>query len=266
MAVKKPAIGSFDSGLGGLTVLSAIQKQIPQENLIYVGDTARVPYGTKSKETVTRYALQITEFLVGQGVKALVVACNTASAFALAELESKFDIPIIGVLQPGARAAVATTKRKRVGVIGTEGTIRSGAYRQAILELEPQVHLYMKACPLFVPLVEEGWVQHPVTELVAKTYLEDFIKNDIDCLILGCTHYPLLKPILKDVLGVGVYLVDSAQETANELVNLLKAKNLQSESGKGKLEFYSTDAPDKFQALAGRFLAQAVESVHLLEI
>ena len=227
--IRKAPIGVFDSGVGGLTVAREIMRNLPNERIVYFGDTARVPYGSKSKDTIIRYAKQIIRFLRTQDVKAIVIACNTASALALEEVEKELDIPIIGVVEPGARVAAATTKNGKIGVIGTESTINSHMYPQLIKEYRPDVTVFGKACPLFCPLVEEGWLKDPVTEEVAKRYLKDLLKEDIDTLILGCTHYPLLRSLLSGLVGDQIQLVNPAYETAKELERLLKKENLANE-------------------------------------
>jgi len=260
-------IGIFDSGLGGLTVLREIEKALPQEDLIYLGDTARVPYGVKSADTVTRYSQEICDFLLRQGVKAIVVACNTASSVALPRLQEWYQVPLLGVLQPGVRAAVKVSSSHRIGVIGTEGTIKSKNYERAIQKICPEARVLAQACPLFVPLVEEGWIRHEVTERIAEIYVGPWRGGEIDTLILGCTHYPLLKNVLQDTLGGGVRLVDSAQETAEALKELLKARGLLS-SAKNSLRrlYYSTDAPEKMRDLAGRFLGHDISQVELTDL
>ncbi len=257
-------IGIFDSGLGGLTVYGEIARALPFEELIYVGDTARVPYGVKSAETVTRYSQEICEFLSQLGVKAIVVACNTASALALPKLLNHYAVPILGVLEPGAQAAVQATQTGSIGVIGTAGTIRSGSYSQAIHRRLPAARVVSQACPLFVPLVEEGWNHHPVTEEIAEIYLGAWRDSDLDTLILGCTHYPLLKEVIQKVLGPRVRLVDSAQETAVELQTMLEAKGLLSSSQRaGKHRIFTTDAPEKLSELAMRFLGRPMPEAEL---
>lgn len=259
-------IGIFDSGLGGLTVLREIERALPAEDLIYVGDTARVPYGIKSPETVTRYSREICEFLIKLGVKAIVVACNTSSALALETLRPHFSLPLLGVLEPGAQAAVAATRSQAIGVIGTEGTIKSGGYAQAIQRLSPQAKVVSRACPLFVPLVEEGWAHHEVTRQVAEVYLGEWRGNGIDTLILGCTHYPVLKPLIQEILP-GVTLVDSAQATAKALQALLGEDGMLKSSGQaGSRRFFTTDAPQKLSELAARFLGHALGPVELTNL
>ena len=210
-------IGLFDSGVGGLTVLKEVARQLPQESTLYFGDTARVPYGSKSRDVIIRFSFEISEFLLKEKIKMLVVACNTASAFALRELRAKFSIPIIGVIAPGAHAALAATRTRRVGVIGTEGTIESKAYADAIHYLDPGIEVIGQACPLIVPLVEEGWLDKPVAREIVKEYLTPLLDQKIDTLVLGCTHYPLLKNLLAGVAGPAVTLIDSAEETARRV-------------------------------------------------
>lgn len=264
MAPHRP-IGVFDSGIGGLTVAHEIMRQLPLETIVYFGDTARVPYGPKSPDTVCRYSLEIAGFLRGQGVKAIVVACNTATAHALPLLRDELPIPVLGVIEPGARAAVRASARGHIGVIGTAGTIRSGAYERAIRAIDPDVRITALACPLFVPLVEEGWIDHPVTRQVAEEYLHSLISEDIDTLVLGCTHYPLLKPLLSSVLGAGVTLIDSAAETAAELRQVLCADGLAATAAGAEPghRFIASDDPLQFLQLGQRFLGNAIEAVEI---
>ena len=253
------AIGIFDSGIGGLTVLKEIVAKLPDENIIYLGDTARVPYGIRSAETVTRYSFENTQFLLAQEIKMLVVACNTASAISLEAVKKEFPLPIIGVLDPGARAAVRTTRSRKVGVIGTEATIRSGAYEKAIKKLAPDVHVHSLACPLFVPLAEEGWTDNDVAELVARKYLAPFQDTGIDTLVLGCTHYPLLKTVIGKVIGPGIALIDSATETAKEVADVLeKLKWRGNGIGEGIRKYYVTDTPARFEQIGKRFLGDSM--------
>lgn len=257
-------IGIFDSGLGGLTVFREIARELPFENLIYVGDTARVPYGVKSAETVTRYSREICDFLSQLKVKAIVVACNTASALALPKIRDQYGIPLLGVLEPGATAAVAATRSGSIGVIGTSGTIRSESYARAILERMPKARVLSRACPLFVPLVEEGWTDHEVTRQVAEIYLGDWRDDQLDTLILGCTHYPLLKGPIQQVFGHEVTLVDSAQETAKALARLLKERILLSGRVQaGSHRVFTTDAPEKWNELAQHFLGGSLPDAEL---
>src|SRR5207245_4307185 len=243
---KDSAIGVFDSGIGGLTVLQKIIELLPKENTIYLGDTARAPYGTKSVETVLRYSFENSEFLVEKGVKLLVVACNTSTAIALDRLRSSLEVPVIGVIEPGATKALDVTKNKKIGVIGTEATIQSGAYTKALRAKDLKVEVYSRACPLFVPLVEEGWTDNAVVEMTVKAYLGSLKQSGIDTLILVCTHYPLLKKAIRNFIGTGVRLVDSAEETAREVEATLKKAVLTRRNGKGIHSFFVTDAPDRF--------------------
>lgn len=256
-------IGVFDSGLGGLTVAHAIMRQLPAESLIYFGDTARVPYGPKSPDTVRRYSHEISAFLLEQGVKAIVVACNTATAHALPMLRDELDVPVIGVVEPGARAAVRATRSGHIGVIGTTGTIRSQAYVRAIHAENPDVRVTALACPLFVPLVEEGWTNHEATHLVAEEYLAPFVKDAIDTLVLGCTHYPLLKPLIGEIVGRSVRLIDSAEETAADTRRMLAANELMATEGEGEYRFIASDDPQQFLTLGRRFLGSAIERVEV---
>lgn len=255
-------VGVFDSGVGGLTVAREIMRNLPSEKIVYFGDTARVPYGNKSKENVIRYSRQIIHFLLEQQVKAIVIACNTASAFALDEVRDEFDIPILGVIEPGARVAAKETKNKKVGVIGTEGTISSGIHASYLKKLDPEITVIGKACPLFVPLVEEGWLHDPITLEVVARYLQEFKEKDADTLILGCTHYPLIRSTIRDFMGERVRLVNPAYETALELASLLEKEGLLS-TGKEQEEFpyrfYVSDLADKFKAFANSILPYDVE-------
>lgn len=257
-------IGVFDSGLGGLTVAHELMQQLPEESIIYFGDTARVPYGPKSPDTVRRYSREIATFLKGEGVKAVVIACNTATAHALAALRAEMPFPVIGVVEPGARAAVKATTRGEIGVIGTAGTIRSGAYERAIRELSPDARIDVQPCPLFVPLVEEGWGSSEAARLVAAEYLQPLQQSRIDTLVLGCTHYPLLKPLLGKVLGPDVKLIDSAAETAAETRRVLEDADLLAPSGNvPSHRFVASDDPRQFLALGQRFLGNAIEQVEI---
>jgi len=257
-------VGVFDSGIGGLTVAQEIVRQLPHESLIYFGDTARVPYGPKSPDTVRRYSREIAAFLYEQGVKTIVIACNTATAHALNVLRDELAMPVVGVVEPGARAAVAATKRGHIGVIGTVGTIKSGAYERAIRAIDPDVMITVRACPLFVPLVEEGWTDHDATRIVAREYLEPLIAADIDTLVLGCTHYPLLKPLLRDVLGPSVRLIDSAEETAAETARTLAAGGLAADAAADpSYRFVASDDPLQFLQLGQRFLGGTMEGVEI---
>ncbi len=263
-------IGVFDSGVGGLTVAREIMRQLPNERIVYFGDTARVPYGNKSRETVMKYSRQIVNFLKTQEVKAIVVACNTASAYALDELEQEVDIPIIGVVRPGARAAIEATKNGRIGVIATEATISSGIYNRYIEENDNHVRIMGKACPLFVSLVEEGLWEDPVTDEIARRYLAELIDSDIDTLILGCTHYPLIRSTVGRIMGPKVTLVNPAYETARELKELLISKGLESEHRPGLgtelYRFFVSDAADKFQRFANSILTYGILTAKVIHI
>lgn len=263
-------VGIFDSGVGGLTVAREIMRQIPNEKIVYFGDTARVPYGSKSKETITKFSRQIVHFLQEQKVKAIVAACNTASAYALNEIEKEIDIPLIGVVKPGAKAAAEATRNGRIGVIGTEGTIGSHIYSTYIKEIDPDITVMGKACPLFVPLVEEGLWQDPVTDEIANRYLGSLIDSDIDTLILGCTHYPLIRSTVGKIMGESVTLVNPAYETARELKALLADENLLNEKGPelggNRYRFYVSDMADKFQTFANSILKYGILSAKKINI
>ena len=255
-------IGVFDSGIGGLTVAREIMRNLPSEKIVYFGDTARLPYGSKSKDTIIRYSRQIVRFLQSRGVKAIVVACNTASALALDTLEKEIDIPIIGVVKPGARVAAQATESKRVGVIATEATIRSGLYTKLIQEIDPEISVIGKPCPLFVPLVEEGWRKDPITEMIARRYLEVLQEQDIDTLILGCTHYPLLRKLIGDIMGDKVRLVNPAYETSMVLKKLLEDQHMENLGGTKEefpYRFYVSDAAEKFKEFANSILPYDVK-------
>ena len=223
--MSQKAIGIFDSGLGGLTILKELRRVLPHENLIYFGDTANVPYGSKSKQTVTRFSLDIARFLESQGIKMLVVACNTASALALNELRKQCQVPVLGVIEPGAQKAAQSTRNGRVAVLGTEATVKSSAYPKALLRINPKLKIIQQACPLFVPVVEENWSKTPAARLIAQTYLSSVLRYRADTVILGCTHYPVLKSVLACVLGKQVRLVDSAQTTAQAVQHALQKNN-----------------------------------------
>lgn len=259
------AIGIFDSGVGGLTVFKEVARLLPNENLIYLGDTARVPYGTKSVKTVQRYAIEAAEFLVDQGVKLLIVACNTASAVALPLLRERFNLPVIGVIEPGARRA-STSMNRRIGVIGTEGTINSGRYPEAIHQVLPEAEIFSVACPLFVPLAEEGWADHEIARLTALEYLQPLLAAQIDTLVLGCTHYPLLRNTLSKVLGPTVTLVDSAEETAKTVKQLFEDQGLIQPEHGGLRSFYVTDVPTRFENVGRAFLGAQLTKVEQVQI
>ena len=244
-------IGVFDSGVGGLTVVQEIMNQLPNEEIVYFGDTARVPYGSKSKETVTKYSKQIIRFLLTKNIKAIVIACNTASSNSLEEVKRTFDIPIIGVVKPGAVMAYKTTKNNRIGIIGTEATIRSESYSKEIKKHNENIKTFSFACPLFVPLAEEGWTNNEISYLVSKKYLEQFTDKEIDTLVLGCTHYPLLKEVIQDVIGDNVKLINPALEAAKDLKELLTSINaLRQNESVPKHSFYVSDNTTKFEQIA----------------
>lgn len=259
-------IGVFDSGVGGLTVLASIAELLPRENLLYLGDTARVPYGTKSAATVTAYSFEIARFFMERGVKAIVVACNTASAMALPELRESFSVPMVGVVSPGAGAAVRATRNGRVGIIGTEATLASGAYPDAIAAVDGAIEIFTRACPLFVPLAEEGWVDNEITRAVVARYLAPLRDREIDTLLLGCTHYPLLAPMIRDFLGPKVTVVDSAEATAHALRQALGAEDLLGAAPAGKATFCVTDVPDRFIQLGSRFYGNSVEAARRIDL
>ncbi|MGL4914597.1 MAG: glutamate racemase [Romboutsia sp.] len=261
-------IGVFDSGLGGLTVLKEITKILPNENIIYFGDTARVPYGPRSKETVMKYTFQAINFLMSKNVKAIVIACNTATARSLKEANEKYNIPIIGVIEAGARTAAYSTRNKIVGVIGTEGTVRSKAYNLEIGKLDKDIKIIDKACSLFVPIVEEGWSNTEIASLTAKKYLEELIEEGIDSLVLGCTHYPLLKRTIGEVVGENIKLVNPAKETAKDLKDILEKSNLVkiTRNDKSSYEYYVSDIPERFASIAEEFLKKEIQDVKSVEI
>ncbi len=259
------AIGIFDSGVGGLTVLHQVMERLPAENLVYLGDTARTPYGNKSPEIITRYSIENADFLLEKGVKMLVVACNAMSSVALDAIRSRSDVPVIGVIEPGARTAAAKTKNGRVGVIGTEATIASGAYTRSLRSLREELEIYTRACPLFVPLAEEGWTENEVARATIALYLGSLQQSGIDTLILGCTHYPLLKAAIREFLGKKVALVDSAEETAREVEETLRKAGLRRARGRGAASFFVTDVPDRFVKVGRRFLGERVESAVRIE-
>ena len=263
---KKQAIGVFDSGLGGLTVLKEIEKILPNEDIIYFGDTARVPYGPRSSETVTKYTFQSINFLLENNIKAIVIACNTSSARSLLSAQERYNIPIIGVVKPGAKAAVDITKNQKIGIIGTKGTILSGAYNNEIKKLSTEATVYSKACPLFVPIVEEGWANSKVAELTALEYLSYFDDKDIDTLILGCTHYPILMDTIDKVTNRKWNLVNPAVETALKLRMLLEENNILNDKRENENKYFVSDLPESFQKIGEEFLDKKFEDVIKIEI
>jgi glutamate racemase len=266
MSDRSAPLGVFDSGIGGLTVARALFERLPRESVIYFGDTARVPYGPKSPDTVRRYSAEILAYLLKRGVKAVVVACNTSTAHALDFLREQSPVPVVGVIEPGSRAAVAASTTGRIGVIGTAGTIASGAYERAIKALRPDAHVTAVACPLFVPLVEEGWFDHPAAELIAREYLAPIKAAGVDTLVLGCTHYPLLKPLLGRVMGGGVRLIDSAEETAAAAARELASRSLDASSGTPSHRFVVSDDEPRFRKVGETFLGERLKSVEVVPL
>jgi len=265
--MKNKAIGIFDSGLGGLTVLKEIKKILPREDIVYFGDTARVPYGTKSKETVIKFSAQNAGFLTGLNVKMIVVACNTSSSFSLPALKRRYDIPVIGVIEPGAREAARATRKMKVGVIGTRATVSSGVYEREIKRINPEIRVTSEACPLFVPFAEEGWLKDDITKRVAGRYLAPFKKRNIDAIVLGCTHYPLLKPAIRGALGKDVALIDSAAQTAKAVKRALEERGMRtSKNGMGKCRFYVSDEPGLFKKIGSRFLGSRIDGVKKVDV
>ncbi len=259
-------IGVFDSGVGGLTVVRALMERLPFESIVYFGDTARVPYGVKSVETIASYARQITEFLLQQRVKLLIIACNTMAAVAHQVVDDLSPVPVLDVIDAGARSAVALTRARHVAVIGTPATINSNAYARAIHRYDPSVRIFSQACALFVPLVEEGWLDHPVTRLTAQEYFKPILSHPIDAVVLGCTHYPLLKPLLQEVVGSGIALVDSAEAMADQTASVLAEKGLSNTStAPPDYVFYVTDVPLRFQTIGERFLGRTLSKVRVIK-
>ncbi len=263
--MKKP-IGVFDSGVGGLTVVRELIRQLPYEDILYFGDTARVPYGIKSRETVIRFSIEDTMFLLKQEVKLVCVACNTVSSFALPVIRNYFKVPIIGVIHPGVREAVYATQNKKIGVIGTRGTIKSKAYEQEIKQLDPAIAVTAVACPLFVPLVEEGCLTGKVVESIVFEYLGPLRKAGVDTVILGCTHYPLLRPVIQKVMGRQVVLIDSAQQVAIEVKKILMSEGMLENGRAGKHSFCVSDNPEWFSGLAQQFLGRPIKNVSRVSV
>ena len=266
MSSSKP-IGVFDSGIGGLTVVKRLAATLPNEDIIYFGDTARVPYGSKSNSTVIEYSIQDTNFLLSKNVKAVIVACNTASSVAINDLKEKFDIPIIGMIEPGAEMAIKETTNKRIGVIGTRSTISNQAYSKEIKRLDNSVKVFEKACPLFVPLAEEGWIGHKATYEIAEEYLEELRNLEIDTLVLGCTHYPILAGVIQKVMGDHLTLIDSGIASAELVKKELQEKGLENDKkDPGKSEFYVSDIPTTFKTVAELFLGRPVKDVRKISL
>ncbi len=265
--MNRSPIGIFDSGIGGLTVARAIFEQSPRESTVYFGDTARVPYGPKSPETVRRYSLEILRWLLEQRVKAVVIACNTSTAHALETLQCESPVPVIGVIEPGARAAAAAGAERPIGVIGTAGTIASNAYAKAIHRARPGARVEQRACPLFVPLVEEGWFEHPAADLIAREYLAPLTAAGIGSLVLGCTHYPLLRPLLQRVAGPGVRLIDSGEETAREVASVLRESGLEApERAPATHRFVVSDDEARFRQVGARFIGDRLAGAEVVPL
>ena len=260
-------IGVFDSGLGGLTVVKAMQAILPNESIVYFGDTARVPYGNKSADLIKKYSLQISDFLLEHDSKLIIVACNTATALALSELQKSLNIPVLGVVKPGVKSAIKNIENKRIGVIGTLSTIESGIYEKEIKSINQSIQVFSTPCPLFVPLVEEGWLDEPATRLIAEKYLKPIKKSKVDALILGCTHYPLLTKIIQEVMAPKTKLVDSAKAMALETAKVLKMKEmLNNNSNKGDLKLFVSDLPAQFETVASRFLGEKITNVEKIQL
>lgn len=258
-------IGVFDSGVGGLTVVKELNRLLPDEKIIYFGDTGRVPYGNKSKETIIHYSLQVAYFLMKKKIKMLVVACNTASSVSLPTLKRHFHIPVIGVIEPGAKAAIETTGNSKIGVIGTLGTVRSNSYKKALKKIKRNVNIFQDPCPLFVHLAEDGWNKNKIAQLVSDEYLGPLKKKNVDTLILGCTHYPLLKDVIQNSMGKKVTLIDSGKETAKEVKRILDKRSLLNKrkmTEKNHSIFYVSDFPHKFREVSQRFLSKELKHVH----
>lgn len=261
------AIGVFDSGLGGLTCAKEIMRLLPGEDIVYFGDTGRVPYGTRSPETITKYAVSDVNFLKTFDIKVVVIACGTVSSISMEHLKSKFNLPIIGVVEPAAQAACKATASGKIGIIGTSGTIASGKYKEHIKEILPKSEVIQTACPLFVPLVENGFLNHQATKLIAAEYLSEIKSSSADTLILGCTHYPLIKPLIGDIMGDSVNLIDPGAETARFLRDYLISHNIQSDRQTGECRFYVSDRVDSFEAVGGMFLGKEIKGhVHTVDI
>ncbi len=267
MNKKEKPIGIFDSGIGGLTVLKEIFRELPFENTVYLGDTARVPYGIRSPETVTRYSFENARFLISEDIKLLVIACNTASSVSLDAIRRSVPVPVLGVIKPGARAAVSCSKNKKIGVIGTEATIKSSSYTRAIKEVDGDVEVFSLACPLFVPLVEEGWSEGRIAEMIAETYLNNIRDKCVDTLVLGCTHYPLLKNVITKVMSETVTLIDSAVETAGEVKNVLNELSLRRTGPDDAVhKFYVTDSTERFVSVGENFLGRKIDFIKKIEM
>jgi glutamate racemase len=265
--LRKSALGVFDSGLGGLTVVRELLRQMPDEDIVYFGDTARVPYGTKSPEAIINFSKENVRFLIEHKVKIIVVACNSSSSFAISQLKKEFSLPVIGVIKPGARKAVLTTKSKKIGIIATSATIQSGRYAAMIKKIDSRIKVISQPCPLFVPLVEEGWFDRQATYDIAEVYLKKLRKQGVDVVVLGCTHYPILKTVIQEIMGPKVTLIDSAQEVACEIKNVLEERDLQrSERRRGKCQIFVSDKPQHFKRLAYQFLNRHIGHIRKVSL
>lgn len=257
--LRKHALGVFDSGLGGLTVVRELLRQMPNEDIVYFGDTARVPYGTKSPQAIINFSKENVFFLLKHKVKIIVVACNSSSSFAISQLKKEFSLPVIGVINPGARKAVSQTRNKKIGVIATSATIQSGQYAAMIKKIDPRIKVISQPCPLFVPLVEEGWFDRQITYDIAEEYLKHLKKQKVDVLVLGCTHYPILKAVIQEIMGPKVTLIDSAQEVAYDIQKALEGKDLHRlDLRRGKCQIFVSDKPQHFKRLAYQFLGRHI--------
>jgi glutamate racemase len=266
-AARNLPIGVFDSGLGGLTVVDQLQRQLANESIVYFGDTARVPYGTKSADTIRKFAVQIVEFLQKQGVKMIVVACNTVSSVALEQVVAASRVPVVNVIEPGARAALQRSQTKRIGVIGTTATVSAAKYDAILIAADPRVVVYSQACPLFVPLVEEGWIDTDVTERITDIYLRPLIDKQIDCLILGCTHYPIIQGVIRKIVNGRVHIIDSAVETAAEVQAVLSKQDLHTDSNNPpEHRFFVSDFPQRFEEIARRLLGHPLKNVRRIAL
>ena len=255
----------FDSGIGGLTVFKEVKKLLPKEHIVYIGDTARLPYGNKSPRTVTNYTLESAIFLLTKGIKILVIACNTSSALALHILQKKLPIPVLGVIDPAATEAVRLTRTKKIGVIGTKATVNSMAYQRAIKRLDPKIDVISQSCPLFVPLVEEGLEHDKIAHLVADKYLNRYKKTGCDVLVMGCTHYPILEGVIKKTMHKGISIINTGRETAKQVKQTLETKGILNEKGKGGCQYFVTDSPDTFREIGGRFLKEPITNIKFLK-
>lgn len=263
--MKNLSIGMFDSGVGGLTVLKEVRELLPNENIVYLGDTARVPYGNRSPRTIMRYALESALFLLTKGIKILVIACNTSSALALNILSKKMPVPVVGVIEPGAKEAARVTRKKIIGVIGTKATIKSNAYEDSIKRIDPGVEVISKPCPLFVPIVEEGLEREEVAYIMAERYLKEIKTSGVDTLVMGCTHYPVLEDVIKDVMGPQIHIINTGKETAKEVKNCLQKRGQLRTKGSGLSRYFVTDSPEMFKEVGSRFLKEELSRIRYIK-